>query len=129
MLTTCTLSVSTTTADYRDPSFIREKVVITPDTLTQTTQRVIDYPRNFTREEYEVFFKREVRKHSEDALDCLWAKELGFHTIALKEIGHRQYFMWIPAKYVLTVWSDFKYKPVIVETMRAMAQDPAFAHV
>jgi hypothetical protein len=122
----CTFALAATTDTCVDPQPSHYIPAYQEGTANRSDTR--EYRRTFSREEYLEFFQREVRRHSEGALDCQWSNELGFHTVALREIGHRQFFIWLPAKYVLTVWSDFKYKPLISETIRAMTADPAFAH-
>lgn len=90
--------------------------------------------RLYTNEEYLEFFSREVRKYSDNAVDIVWSQELGFHTIALRKIKKDDYFLWIPAKYVLTVCKyidyfiiksggEFEYKDLIVRTIRSIRSE------
>lgn len=66
-------------------------------------QPLKEYKRSFTHKEYFDFFHEEVVRHSDGMLDIAWTPHEGFHTRALKEIGFKEYCIWIPAKYVLTV--------------------------
>jgi hypothetical protein len=71
----------------------------------------------YPREVYFEFFHKQIAKHTNGSLELVWSKEAGFHTVARRDIHANEYFMWLPAKYVLSVCKHIKslYTSLIIQ--------------
>ncbi|TNV80104.1 hypothetical protein FGO68_gene10585 [Halteria grandinella] len=79
----------------------------------------IDYKdAKYAHQDFFDFFTQQVKKYSDGKLSLSHSQEKGFQIIAESEIRAGEFFLFLPVKYILQVFSNFQYKGYIINAIK-----------